>query len=166
MVRLADGDRTAFDPVFQALWPLVTRFTQRALAGSPDADDAAQAALLKVFTHAALFDPERDAVTWVLGITAYECKTIRKRQQRRREAAPALLEQQRTEHTPEDEVVMRDLEAAALSVMGTLGPADIETLHTLIEGGPRAVSGATFRKRLQRALERLRAAWSSRHDTD
>lgn len=166
MIRLADGDRAAFEPAFQALWPIVSRFAARALPGSTDAEDAAQIALLKVFTNAAQLDPDRDALTWVLGITAYECKTLRKKQQRRREAVPASLEHLPDTTNQEHAVVMRDLEAAALAVMGTLGPSDIETLHTMIDGGPRAVTGATFRKRLQRALERLRAAWSSRHGAD
>jgi len=166
MIRLADGDRAAFAPAFQALWPIVSRFAVRALPGSADAEDAAQTALLKVFMNASQLDPDRDALTWVLGITAYECKSARKKQQRRREVDPAALTHVTTADNQERDIVMRDLEAAALAVMGTLGPSDIETLHVMIEGGPRAVSGATFRKRLQRALERLRAAWSSRHGAD
>ncbi len=48
LVRLSDGDRQAFDPMFEMLWPLVARFAQRALGGSPDSEDVAQIALEKV----------------------------------------------------------------------------------------------------------------------
>ena len=42
MVRLADGDRLAFEPVYRVLWPVLRRFAERALAGSVDAEDAAE----------------------------------------------------------------------------------------------------------------------------
>ena len=31
MLRLADGDRAAFDPLFDELWPLLRRFCARTL---------------------------------------------------------------------------------------------------------------------------------------
>jgi hypothetical protein len=43
-------------------------------------------------------------------------------------------------------------------VLGTLSPVDAETILSLATG-KRAVQGATFRKRLQRALARFRLAW-------
>src|SRR5262245_2756029 len=82
--RLAGGDREAFNAVFTALRPLLRRFALRALPEA-DADDAAQEALVKVFFRASEFDPHRDALSWVLGIAAYEMKTARRRRQRRRE---------------------------------------------------------------------------------
>src|SRR5580765_3238617 len=89
MERLADGDRSAFHPVFESLWPLVRRFAARHLHPG-DADDAAQEALLRVFRRAAEFDPGRSALAWALGIAAYEIRTARRRRRRRREeAAPA-----------------------------------------------------------------------------
>jgi RNA polymerase sigma-70 factor (ECF subfamily) len=164
MARLASGDRAAFDPIYEALWPVVQGFARRVLAGSADADDAAQVALVKVFARAAEYEAERDALAWVLGVAAYECKTFRQKGRRRREA-PALADDvPATSATPEELVLTRDLEAAALEVLGSLRPADIEVLQALIEG--RRIPGATFRKRLERALVRLRTAWSSRHDVD
>jgi RNA polymerase sigma-70 factor (ECF subfamily) len=69
MARLASGDRRAFDPVYQALWPIVHRFAERLLGGSADVDDAAQGALVNVFARVSELDPERDALAWVLGVT-------------------------------------------------------------------------------------------------
>lgn len=164
MARLAGGDRAAFDPIYEALWPVVLRFTRRALHGSADADDAAQLALVKVFARAAEYDPERDALAWVLGVAAYECRSFRQKQRRRREAAEPTYDHPAPSATPEELVLTRDLEAAALEVLGSLRPADSDVLHALIEG--RRSPSATFRKRLERALVRLRTAWSSRHDLD
>ena len=42
---------------------------------------------MKVFAHAARFDRERDALSWALGIAAFEIRTARKRRERRREDA-------------------------------------------------------------------------------
>jgi RNA polymerase sigma-70 factor, ECF subfamily len=164
MVRLANGDRHAFDPVYLALWPIVRRFAERLLGGSADAEDAAQGALVNVFARISELDPERDALAWVLGVTAYECKTLRRKRQRRREQPLPVYEDASAEATPEELAVNRDLEAAALELLGTLRPADIETLRALMLG--QRPPGPTFRKRLERALERLRAAWSSRHGMD
>jgi RNA polymerase sigma-70 factor, ECF subfamily len=164
MVRLASGDRRAFDPVYQALWPIVRRFAERLLRDSPDAEDAAQGALVNVFARISELDPERDALAWVLGVTAYECKTLRRKRQRRREQPLQAHEGASAELTPEELAVSHDLEAAALELLGTLRPADVETLRALMLG--QRPAGATFRKRVERALERLRAAWSSRHGMD
>ena len=55
--------------------------------------------------------------------------------------------------------------AAAESVLGTLRPLDVETI-TSIATGARPAQGATFRKRLERALSRFRLAWRARHGSD
>jgi DNA-directed RNA polymerase specialized sigma24 family protein len=84
MVRLADGDRAAFRPAFALLWPRLRAFAARCVAAA-DAEDVAQAALLRVFSRASEYDAERDALAWALGIAAWECRTLRRRRQRRRE---------------------------------------------------------------------------------
>jgi RNA polymerase sigma factor (sigma-70 family) len=165
MQKLADGDRSAFDAVFAALWPLLRGFAERALPGRGDAEDAAQVSMLKIFSRAAEFDPRRDALTWALGIAAYECRTLRKRGTRRREdlkAAPP--ERQSVETTPEDSVIDRDLQAAAAQVLVALRPLDAETLLAAARGEREASS--TFRKRLERALSRFRKEWRARHGAE
>lgn len=166
MVRLADGDRTAFDPLYRALWPIVRRFASRVLAGSPDAEDAAQGALVKVFARASEFDPERSALAWVLGVTAYECRTLRKRRARRREHALTGVAPPDPGAGPEASAIARDLEQAMLEVLGALRPADLETLRAVLDGERPPLPQPTFRKRVERAFARLRAAWSSRHGLD
>lgn len=169
MLRLADGDRAAFTPMYELLWPFVHRFAARALPSTPEAEDAAQVALMKVFSNAASFDPDRDVVAWVLGITAYECKTLRKKQQRRRETSDHNGDERVAlgrDADPEAAAIARDLELAALEVLESLSSADIETLRAVIEDRRPEIAAPTFRKRVSRAIERLRALWSTRHDLD
>jgi len=149
MERLADGDRTAFAPAFRLLWPRLRAFAVR-LAGA-DGEDAAQAALLKVFSRASEYDRERDALAWALGIAAWECRTLRKKRARRREE-PGVPEM------AADAEAALVLRLSADAVLGMLSPADAETILSLATGR-RTVQGATFRKRLQRALARFRLAW-------
>jgi DNA-directed RNA polymerase specialized sigma24 family protein len=159
MVRLSDGDRAAFHPIYAALWPLLRRFVSRQLAPA-DAEDVAQQALLKVFARASELDPERDGVAWALGIAAWEVRTHRRRALRRREEpeAPAACDP-----SPDLEALAlaRELELAAVEVLGTLRPLDVETLSAMARGD--RPSGPTFRKRLERALVRFREEWRSRH---
>ncbi|MCB9670760.1 MAG: sigma-70 family RNA polymerase sigma factor [Alphaproteobacteria bacterium] len=158
LARLADGDRSAFDTVYREAWPRVRALTSRLLAGDPEAEDVAQQALLTAFARATDYDPSRPALPWILGIAAGSVRTHRRRQTRRREVAlpTALVEP----GTPEDAVVRADLERAITEVLGTLSPLDRETL--LLGVGDRPAD-ATFRKRLQRALGRLRQSFRSTH---
>src|SRR5439155_540588 len=77
MQRLADGDRGAFSPAFALLWPRLRAFAVR-YVGAADGEDAAQAALLRVFSRAGEYDADRDALAWALGIAAWECRTLRR----------------------------------------------------------------------------------------
>src|SRR5262245_60375920 len=111
--RLADGDRSAFDVVFDGLWPPVLAFVSRAMPGHPDREDAAQRTLLNVFARISEFDTRRDGVSWVFGIATYEVKTLRRQLQRRRETnADASLEQMDTGTSSSEDLIIRaDLRA-------------------------------------------------------
>jgi RNA polymerase sigma factor (sigma-70 family) len=157
--RLAEGDRTAFRPAFDRLWPLLRALASRMTPD--DSEDAAQLAMVKVFARAADYDPERDAAVWALGIAAWECRTLRKKRSRRREEAPAELE---SHESPESLLIDEQLKQLALELLGTLRPIDSETL--LAMANDERDSTAAFRKRLSRALARFRTAWRTRHGND
>jgi RNA polymerase sigma-70 factor (ECF subfamily) len=160
MERLADGDRAAFHTVFVITWPLVKAFCRSALPQA-DAEDAAQQALLKVFERASVFEPGRGALPWIFGVTANECRTARRRGSRRREEPLERASGARQGGaSPEDEVILQDLEKAARHVLSELGPGD---LATILDSLRPPAKGPTFRKRLERARKRLRAAWSARY---
>lgn len=158
MARLADGDRDAFTGVFARLWPELRRFAGSFLRADAEADDVAQRALLAIMTRAHEYDPGRDALSWAIGITAWECRTVRRRAQRQQ----ASLELATSHPSPEDETIARDLERAVIEVLGSLSPLD---QAALIPNAGGAVL-PTVRKRRQRALVRLRAAWSRIHGGD
>lgn len=162
LAALADGDRRAFDPVYSLCAPIVTRYAQRTLSAA-DADDVAQAALLRLFARASEYDPRRPALPWILGIVANEVRTHRRRVGRRREEA-LTLDGEARERSPEDAVAERELIEAAESLLEGLSPTDREAIASAIGACARPlVAPATFRKRLSRALARLRAAWTEAH---
>jgi RNA polymerase sigma-70 factor (ECF subfamily) len=163
LARLADGDRDAFHPVFVRLWPLLRGFAGRHLPRE-DADDVAQEALVKVFARVSAFDTGRDALSWVLGVAAWEIRTARRRRHRRREELlPAGLDRTDGGASPEETAMERERDALVDDALAALGPADAATLREFLAGGRPDVAGATFRKRVQRALARLRAAWRMSH---
>jgi len=163
MVRVADGDRSALRPAFERASPVVHRFCAHMLGGAPEAQDAAQEALVKVFARAHELDPARDALAWILGVAAWECRTMRKRRARSREASAdeAIAAAAAAGPTGEDEAIAREVRAAVAESIGTLRASDVETILAALE--ERKEATARFRKRLQRALLRLRAAWSKRY---
>lgn len=158
--RLSDGDRSAATPVFEALWPAVRDFAARAVGD--DAQDMAQQALLKVFEQAASYDRSRDALAWALAIAGWEVKTELKRRARRREQAwEAAAEQVASSGATADESLDdARFRAAVEAAARSLSEADRTTLaEALAETG----GGATWRKRKERALTRLRAAMRRIH---
>jgi RNA polymerase sigma-70 factor (ECF subfamily) len=158
MARLARGDRSAFTSVFQALWPRTLRLCFGILKHDADAADAAQQALAKILERAAEYDPARPALPWALGVASWECRSILKRRARRREVdADESVFGSTTDG--EDAAVERQLVDAAVTALGTLSDSDKETLLATFWEEAASVGGATLRKRRERALVRLRAAF-------
>jgi RNA polymerase sigma-70 factor (ECF subfamily) len=162
MVRLAEGDRAAFDAVFAGLWPELLGFVRSAMGGHPDAEDLAQQTLLKVFFRISEFDTTRDGVAWAFGIAIYEVRTLRRTRQRRREvSAEAADPSVDTRPSPEAVLIETDLRRALAESLGELTDADRAVL--LPEQNPEiSASAAAWRKRRQRALARLRSVWRNR----
>lgn len=164
LAALADGDRSAFAPLYAFLWPRVRAFCRRTLHSDVDGDDAAQEALVRIFERASEFDRERDATAWALGIAAWQCRTSRQRQRRRGEVE--LPDEPMGGVAPGFEE--RQLELAAIEVLGQLRQGDIRAILAVVQDDESLRDGlppATFRKRFERAVGRLRAAWGSRHGT-
>jgi DNA-directed RNA polymerase specialized sigma24 family protein len=166
MIRLAAGDRGAFDVVFDGLWPHVLAFVGRAMPGHADREDVAQHTLLKMFSRISDFDTRRDGVSWVFGIATYEVKTLRRQVQRRRETndTDSLKDVPVSANSAEDLVIRADLRAALAEVVSYLSETDRDSLLRADDAMPATgVTGAARRKRRQRALDRLRALWRKRH---
>jgi len=102
---------------------------------------------------------------WALGIASWECRTILRRRARRREVPDdgALL---LATTDGQEEQVERQLVEAAVTALGTLSDADKETLLATFWDEAASVRGATLRKRRERALVRLRAAFRRLYGLD
>lgn len=159
MERVAEGDRSAFPSVFEGLWPPTLHLCRSMLGNDADAADAAQQALEKIFVRAADYEPGRPALPWALAIASWECRTILRRRYRRREVS-GDFSQEPASTAPADEAhVQRQLVEAALQTLGTLSEQDRETLIATYWEEAASATGATFRKRRERALGRLRRAF-------
>ena len=162
MVRFADGDRAAFRTVFDGLWPVLIAFTSRILAVRADAEDAAQRALLKVFSRIADLDRSRDGVAWAVAIAAFEVMTIRRQRARRCEqSADVLVSAADGGALPDEQLARAELGAAVHSAVGELSARDQLALSAVLD--EVAAAGETQRKRRLRAVQRLRALWSKIH---
>jgi RNA polymerase sigma-70 factor (ECF subfamily) len=176
MAQLADGDRAVFRAVFERLWPPIQRLCTRLLQNPADAADAAQEALQKILERApADYDRARPALPWALAIASWECRTLARKRQRRREAGSAeMLEHMPAEpHDAEQQFAQRELSRAALEALGQLSEVDRETLLATFweeagspEPGGAEPSPAAVRKRRERALVRLRSAFRRLYGLD
>jgi RNA polymerase sigma-70 factor, ECF subfamily len=167
MARLAEGDRGALRTVFDGLHPLVHRWCRRLLRNEADAEDATQQAMEKLFFQVSDFDAKGDALGWALAVATAECRTLAKKRVRRRETDDAPLAFLGVEGGAEKAVEQQEMRKALQEVLGTMKPEDVQTLLSWVDVEPRpSVPGATFRKRLERAGHRLRAAWKARYGLD
>ncbi len=158
MLAAAEGDRAAIDPLFHAVWPIAVAYAMRMVGDRTLAEDCAQTALTRMFGHLEGFDPARDALGWTLAHVMWECRTARKTRTRRGEVpeAPSTAVAD-----GRSELEQRDLVRAALQTIEALEPRDIEVIAASLFD--QRTEGATYRKRLERALARLRTAWRARH---
>lgn len=164
MARLADGDRAVFARVFELLWGPIRRLCMTLLKNDADAADAAQEAMQKILERASDYDKNRPAMPWAMAIAGWECRTFMRKRVRRREIDDAGHEQA-GEH-PEDELVQRNLTEAAMAALGELSETDRETLIATFWNEAPSVSGATLRKRRERALNRLRETFRRLYGLD
>ena len=164
MSAAADGDRACVDPLFVALWPIAVGYAAKFLGDRALAEDVAQDALIKLFGQIAAFDRERDGMTWALTHVIWQCRTARRTRQRRGEES-RVVEGAWDERFDHEE---RELARAALDVLADLSVSDREVIGAVLTDDDelrRSLAPATFRKRLERALGRLRLSWRSRHGT-
>lgn len=156
MARLAQGDRTAFDPLYTALRPRALRLS-RSRVGEADAEDVAQAALLRVFSRAGEFIPGKPCLPWFYAIVANEIRA----QARKRTALPldegAALSLIAPGDDAEAQLMSRELERALELAIVDLDDASAGAIRALLgRDAPPEAGAATFRKRVSRAYARLR----------
>jgi RNA polymerase sigma-70 factor, ECF subfamily len=161
MSRLAQGDRSAFDPLFRALHPRAFRVA-RARLGADAADDAAQSALLKVFARASEFEPGRPALPWFYAVVANEIRAVARR--RPGGGDEALLAALPAEGDPERELALRELGRALDAAIDSLDGDAAACIASLLGDRPRPnIAPAAFRKRVSRVYAQLRLLLGGNH---
>jgi DNA-directed RNA polymerase specialized sigma24 family protein len=160
MDRLADGDRSAFDPLYAALRPRAVRLG-RARVGAAHAEDVAQATLLRVFSRAAEFQRGRAVLPWFYAIAANESRAIERRLVRGVAAPDAVAA---AAPDPETEVLQQEMHRALDRAIADLDDDAAAAILTVLDEAARPdIKPATFRKRLSRAYTRLRVILGVSH---
>ncbi len=154
MSRLAAGDREAFDPLFRALWPRALAAAGRRLEPHAAAD-AAQSAMLRLFSRAAEFRAGSPVLPWFYAVLANEVRAVG-----RASKAHAEIEAARgvtDGDDPEGLSVDRELREALARAIDSLDSASAEAIAALLGEKERPnIAEAAFRKRLSRAYAKLR----------
>lgn len=120
-----------------------------------------------MFDQSANYDVSRDALGWALEITLWECRTVMRRRHRSKDAALSIeaLSVADQAATPDAATERRELEVALAATLSELPAADRQALAERLAGGHAGVPAATWRKRRERALARLKLLWRSQHDS-
>jgi RNA polymerase sigma-70 factor (ECF subfamily) len=161
MVRLSDGDRSAFDVLLDELWPVVLSFAERGIGRAADAEDIAQEVFYRICSRISDFDRNRDGLSWAFGIASYEIMTHRKRALRRREVHDETVLAAETDQGASQEEVLidRELMLAFEHAMGALTDEDRIVLGLVPNAVGLGPASPALRKRKQRAVDRLRGLW-------
>ncbi len=153
MARLAEGDRSAFEPLFRALHPRALRLA-RARTDAASASDVAQSALIKVFARASEFSPGRPVLPWFYAVLANELHSFARKQRR---TVPLEEVSLADEYDQEAELLQRELSRALELAIGELDREAAEAIYAMLERGERPnIDPVAFRKRVSRAYARLR----------
>lgn len=165
--RVADGDRTAFGPVFEALYPRVRAACLRITENASDADDAAQSAMMKLFESAHRYQPGRSVIGWALALALWEARSVatsNRRRSGRMGDVTALDTHPDGQPAADDQLAEREQIALLESAIADLSPAQqaavADTLRGYVPGD--ATAAATLRKQRQRAVEQLRGWFRNR----
>jgi len=160
MDRLADGDRSAFTPLFEALYPRAVSVARRRLDDA-HAEDAAQRTMPAVFARAVEFTPGRRVLPWFYAIAANETHAIARkvRVAASREAPAASASLVPAEGDPESALSRAEIRALVREAVAALDPLSAAAIESHLaddpDAGPRSPA---LRKRLSRAYARLRSS--------
>jgi RNA polymerase sigma-70 factor (ECF subfamily) len=158
MDALSEGDRSAFDGLFRALYPRAFALARKRLRDDALAADAAQETMTKMFARAVEFHRGASVLPWFYAICANEIRAI----ERRRGAIAAADRDESIDPSSDDanaeHAMMRRELARALDL--AIASLDDDAAHAIAamlgdEARPN-VAETTFRKRLSRAYAKVR----------
>ena len=73
MVRLMDGDRSAFDRLYERYEGRIRSFIYRFVGDRESAEDLTQEVFVKIYRNPRAFDPRGRFVTWVFAVARNAC---------------------------------------------------------------------------------------------
>lgn len=164
LCRVSEGDRSAVDPAFRRLWPIVRRYCASKTGNETSADDAAQSTLVKLFEQAAQYDPTKPALAWALAVAYWECRSLSTRDRREAGRTVEASPEHHCDPAPHAEDALSQAEASQLGMrlLADLSPEEQALLKGNEEGlgwSIQVLAPAARRKRKQRIIDRLRSAW-------
>lgn len=165
--RTATGDNAAFARLVEAHQGMIFGYLGRMGLDAATAEDIAQETFLRLWRHAARFDPTRAGLaTWLLTIARNLALSHLARPARRAECSPAegLPEVVSNEPSPDEVLVLRQRQVRLRQALAQLEPADrsllaaayVQDLDTAALARLEGCSPGAAKTRLHRAKARLR----------
>jgi RNA polymerase sigma-70 factor (ECF subfamily) len=175
--RICDGDRAAFYELVQPYERAVYRAAFSILQNEGDAEDVAQEAVLKAFTHLKSFRRESKFSTWLIQITINEAR-MRLRKDRRNlyESIDAGVDNEEGDYIPKDFADWRQIPSEQLEhqrlrealqkAIASLAPKyqevfilrDVENVNIADTAKALGITEASVKTRLLRARLQMRDA--------
>lgn len=175
--RVRDGDKEAFYSLVRPYQRAVFFATRSVLENDADAEDAAQDAVLKAFTHIGDFRGESKFSTWLVRIAINEARMMLRKQHRRLyESLDEPTADEQGDYWPKDftdweeipieAVQLKELREALSKALASLEPKyrqvlvlrDIEHFSIAETAEALGISETNVRTRLHRARLRMRDA--------
>lgn len=144
------------------MWPVVLRTCQKLVEADADAEDAAQAALIRLFAQASDYERGRSVRAWACALAYWECRTANQR--RRRERTRGLDEVAvfaSNDESPEAAAQRAELMQAVAEAIHSMPEEQQSAVNAALRGEIDATApAATVRKRRQRAMQYLRSLFA------
>jgi RNA polymerase sigma-70 factor (ECF subfamily) len=175
--RVRDGDKEAFYTLVRPYDRAVFFATRSVLANDADAEDAAQEAVFKAFTHINAFRGESKFSTWLIRIAINEARMMLRKQHRQLyESLDEPTADEQGDYWPKDfadwreipieAVQLKELREALSKALASLEPKyrqvlvlrDIEHFSIVETAEALGISETNVRTRLHRARLRMRDA--------
>jgi RNA polymerase sigma-70 factor (ECF subfamily) len=124
------GDRSAFGHLVETYQTAVYNLAYRMLGNRAEAEDAAQEAFIRAYTHLGRYDADRSFRTWLLSITSHYCIDRLRRRRinwlplEEELAAPASLELSSPSPNPMSLVMQRERDEMIQRMLASLSPTD------------------------------------------
>lgn len=128
MVRLMDGDREAFDRLYERYDGRIRSFVLRFVSDRESAEDLTQEVFLKLYRNPRAFDPRGRFLTWIFAVARNACIDFLRLKRiptvsasgMGEDGEPSLEAPAPSWSAPEEKVLQKELEENVQGILGTL----------------------------------------------